>query len=322
MAINHHTMTAIISSILFGLVATVAAAVIALPNAYGANQTGLLDNVTNAPRVGAIDPRFTTHVQPEENRLSATSCLMNAVNAMMELALENFTEPIRPRNYLAPGYHPVMIVPFGLSLRSRVEARYLLWSIWEGIRWMISHQSFRQLIIRGYWDGDQVCGIWIGAAREQPHMAGSNDTMGTTARSEKLPIHQATVEPTQGLSIMDVRHPVKNFYLRVSVTAVGEILDRTDVFLAIFAALEYMAHFPNTDEVGDFEVSPDGGGTTIAIQDHAQDPAVRPPFLEYQWVILSLGQIPEYMLQQGRFTEVSFEMSVDGVLLGEGLLYG
>ena len=133
-------------------------------------------------------------------------------------------------------------------------------------------------------------------------------------------IHNATVEPTQDMTMMDVRNPLNDQHLTVSVTAIGETLGMTEFFVAIFAALEYMAHFPSTDEVVTFQISPDHEDTTIGIREHTLTPPVRPPFFEYQWVILSLGQIPNYILQQRRFTIMVIEIAVDGVPLGEGFL--
>ena len=312
-------MSIVVLGMLFSLAATIAAAVV-VPLSNGVTQTGNLYNVTNAPQLGEMDPRFTTDYEQGQERLSATSCLMNAVNAMMELALENFTEPIRTRDYMDPNHPEVVIMPIALARGQMVEARYLLWGTWEGIRWMISHQSFLDLVIGGYWDGVLVCRIWIGGTRRQLSVAGSNGTLGLTAWSEKTSIHNATVESTQGLSMMGVRNPLNDHHVTVFVTEAGETLGITKVFIAIFAALEYMAHFPSNAEVVRFQISPDDEDTTIGILEHTQAPTVRPPFLEYQWVILSVGQIPAYMLQQRRFTEVIIEIAVDGVPLGQGFL--
>lgn len=304
--------------ILLSLGANIAAAVVPLSN--GINQTSFLYNSSDAPRLGAIDPRFTTNYQQGQGRLSATSCLMNAVNAMMKLALENITEPIRPQNYIDPGFPEVVIVPIAWVPGQSIEARYLLWGVWEGIKWMISHQSFRDLVIGAYWDGILMCRIWITAAYRDLSIAGSNGTLGLTARSEEMSIHNATIESTQSLSVLDVINRLNDQHLTVFVTQVGEMLGITEVFVAIFAALRYMAHFPSTDEVARFQITPDDEDTTFGILEHTRAPGVRPPFLEYQWAILSVGQIPGYMLEQRRFTEVVIEIAVDGVLLGKGFL--
>ena len=307
---------AIIFPILLSLSVTIAAVVI-LPLS---NKASISPNATSAPRIAAIDPRFTTTYEPGPARLSATSTLMNAVNAMMELALENFTEPILARDYESPGYPEVVIVPVRLTPGYRVEARFLLWGIWEGIRWMIGRRSFQDLVVGAYWDGVLVCRIWIKRSPGALRIAGNSSTLGLTAGSEKIRIGNATVEATQGVSMIDIGSSLNDQHLTVSVIGVGEALGITEVFVAIFAALEYMAHFPSTDEVVGFQISPDHEDTMIGIIEHALTPPVRPPILEYQWVILSIGQIPEYMLLQRRFTEVIIEIAVDGVPLGEGFL--
>ncbi|KAL9137192.1 MAG: hypothetical protein Q9175_001586 [Cornicularia normoerica] len=272
-------MSIIALPILLSLGANIAAVVVLLSN--GINQTSFLYNSSDAPKLGAIDPRFTTNYQQGQGRLSATSCLMNAVNAMMKLALENITEPIRPqelyRSWLSRGRDRT----YSVGARAK---------------------------------------IWIIAAYRDLSIAGSNGTLGLTARSEEMSIHNATIESTQSLSVLDVINRLNGQHLTVFVTQVGEMLGITEVFVAIFAALAYMAHFPSTDEVARFQITPDDEDTTFGILEHTRAPGVRPPFLEYQWAILSVGKIPGYMLEQRRFTEVVIEIAVDGVLLGKGFL--
>ena len=313
----------VITPILISLAAiTSAAAVVVGPSSDEVEPLRLLHNATGAtPRIGAIDPRFSVTYQQGQTRLSATSSLMNAANAMMELALENFTEPIALRNYVDPDYPEVIIVPMPSGLGHRVEARFLLWGVWEGIRWMINHRSFRALSILARWDGILMCTIWIRGPWGKLSAASMNDTLSLITRSENISIHDATAVSTQGLRKVDVEDPLNDQHLTVSVIHVGVGLGIVEVFVAIFAVLEYMAHFPGTDEVAAFQVSPDGGDITIGIVENTRAPGFIPPYLEYQWVILSMAQIPEYMLQQSRFSEVVIEISVNGVPLGEGSLF-
>ena len=282
----------------------------------------LLHNVTGAkPRVGAIDPRFSVTYLQGQTRLSATSSFMNAANAMMELALENFTEPIALKNYVDVGYPEVKIVPTAPTVGQRVQARFLLWGVWEGIRWMISHRTFRSLLIHAHWNGILVCTVWFTGALENLSAPSRNDTVSLVARSENIFVHDATAVSTQGLRKADVRDPLDTQHVTVSVIQVGDGLGLVEVFIAIFAVLEYMARFPATDEVAAFQVSPDGGDVTIGIVENTRAPTLMPPYLEYQWAILSMAQIPEYMLQSSRFSEVVFEIAVNGVPVGEGSLF-
>ena len=309
---------AIITPILISLAAAAVG-----PSSNEVDPLRLLHNVTGGakPRVGAIDPRFSVIYQQGETRLSATSSLMNAVNAMMELALENFTDPIVVRNYVAQGYAEVMIVPMALRVGQRVQARFLLWGVWEGIRWMINHRNFRDLLIRAHWNGIPVCTIWIRGALEKLNAASRNDTLSLIVRSENISIHDSMAVSPQGLRKVDVRNPLNDQHLTISVIDIGMRLRIMEVFIAVFAALEYMAHFPSTDEVAEFEIFPDDDDTVIGVVEDARAPAAIPPYLEYQWVILSMAQIPEYMLQvQRRFTEVVVEIAVDGAPVGEAFL--
>ena len=314
---------AIITPILISWVAITTAAAVVGPSPDEVEPLRLLHNVTGGakPRFGAIDPRFSVTYRQSQTRLSATSSLMNAANAMMELALENFTEPIAVRNYVAPGYPEVIIVPTAPGPGQRVQARFLLWGVWEGIRWMINHRSFRELSIHAHWNGILMCTIWIRGAWGKLSAASRNGTLSLIARSENISIHDATAVSTQGVRSVDDRNPLNDQHLTVSVIQVGVGLGIMEVFIAIFAVLEYMAHFPSTDEVAAFQISPDGEDIMIGVVENTRAPTFIPPYLEYQWAILSMAQIPEYMLQHSRFSEVVIEIAVNGVPVGEGSLF-
>ena len=311
-------MSVIVFSILVSLTTSVAAAAIPLFNEIV--QTNFLHNLTSSPRLGTIDPRFTATYRQGQEKLSSSSCLMNAVNAMMQLALENVTEPIRVRDFIDPDYSEVVIEPIVFNSRRMVEARFLLWGVWEGIMWMIHNRSFRDLMIGAHWDGTLMSNIWIRGNRRQLSVAGGNDTLGITALSPKRSTHNATVVSTQGLNMVDARNSLNDPHLTVSVTHVGVALGITEAFIAIFAALEYMAHFPSTDEVVGFRTSPEGEDTTIGVVEHPRAHVTGPPFLEFRWAILGIAQIPRWLLRQRRFTEVVMEIFVDRVSLGEGFL--
>ena len=312
-------LVAIIAPMLISLAAAAAVAGLSFNEV---EPSGLLLNLTGAKaRVGAIDPRFSVTYLQSPTRLSATSSLMNAANAMMELALQNFTEPIAVRNYVDIDYPEVMIVPTPPALGQRVEARFLLWGVWEGIRWMVSHRSFRSLSVHAHWNGVLVCTVWFRGAWGKLSATSRNDTLSLGAGSENVSVHDATAVSKQGAREVDVTDPLNTQHVTVSVIQVGAGLGIVEVFIAIFAVLEYMAHFPGTDEVAAFQVSPDGGDITIGIVENTRAPTLMPPYLEYQWAILSMAQIPEYMLQSSRFSEVVFEIAVNGVPVGEGSLF-
>lgn len=44
-------------------------------------------------------------------------------------------------------------------------------------------------------------------------------------------------------------------------------------------------------------------------------PASTPPFLQYQWIMITLARAPPYMLREGRFVSVWMKVFVDGVNL-------
>ncbi len=310
-------MLAIILFAFFGLVTTTTAAVV--PPSNEIHQPNIPNNVTKLSRL-EIDSRFTTTYKVGQSRLPATSCLMNVLNAMIELATLNFNERVSRQVYRDADYPEVTIAFITVWPRLSVQVRYLLWGVWEGIIWMMNHQTFKDLVIGARWEGTLMSNIWIRNSYEQSSIAESNGTLGLVGQSGEISVSNATIDSTRGLSVDDARNPSNKPHVTVSVTEVGETLGIAEVFGAVFAALEYMAHFPSTDEVVGFQIAPDSGSTTIGILEHPESPAAGPPFLEYQWAILAMGIIPKVFLQQRSFTEVVIEIAVDGVHLGDGFL--
>ena len=299
--------------LLFNLTVTVPAAVV--PPSLDMSQMDLLKNVTNARKLGAIDPRFTATYRQYQGSLSTVPCIMSAVNAMTELALEDFTEQIPSRTYIDPNY-PEIVVEF-MSSDDMAEARFVLWGVWEGIKWMINHGRFRELMIGAHWDGILKCDIWIKSTRGQSSIAENSDNTGHAAQPANISTHNAMVESKLGLSSTDDGLSLVDQRVRLEVTHIGKGLGMMEVFIAIFAALEYMAHFPRINKISAFRVSPEEETTEIGILDLSEAP---PSLLEYQWAILGMRHIPGYMLQRESFTEVVFRIDVNNVPLGEGYL--
>lgn len=57
---------------------------------------------------------------------------MNAVNAMTDLALEDFEEPIVPIIYSLISFPEVIIVPEASVQGGGIQTRFLVWGLWKG----------------------------------------------------------------------------------------------------------------------------------------------------------------------------------------------
>lgn len=107
--------------ILFGWTSAISAATIPSAKTVTQNNFELLS--INATAVGNIDPRFSLTYQSDNPLLSTTPCLMNAVFAMQQLSLGNFTDHTGPRTYALPDYPTVSVVTEGTITSDTIERR-------------------------------------------------------------------------------------------------------------------------------------------------------------------------------------------------------
>lgn len=79
-----------------------------------------------------IDRHFSLQIDYGHSALPGMSILMNAVNAMTDLALEDFEEPIVPIIYSLISFPEVIIVPEASVQGGGIQTRFLVWGLWKG----------------------------------------------------------------------------------------------------------------------------------------------------------------------------------------------
>ena len=265
-------------------------------------------DVTALAAVPGIDPRFQISSEYGAPRLPGMACLMNAVNAMRDLALEDFNEPLVPIVYILDSFPEVMIAPEAVYLGGAIQTRFIVWGLWAGINAMLERSVFQTAVITLKYDFVTVGYVKIA----QP---GAQLKLGTNSTDSQRSTDKRS---TVGISVNNTQASSEN-QLSVSFNPIEPPLSGHDVLIAVLYGLMFAARFPATikvDRFGLFLRSP----YNMRIEGYpitAASPTSE-PFLEYRWIIISLAQIPEYMLQRRRFSGVSFKTRIGRVTVGEG----
>ena len=301
------------------------------------NLTDLYSSATNTTPLGDrgfgdVDPGFKVACQTGDTPLRPIACLINAVNAMANLALQDWCSSIGPVIVQLPSYPDVVIRSIAPALGPRtIPLRYVLWGIWAGVVRMLNNHAFVTMRITLTMHGIVVG--YIVFEKPSPQLitpVGSNGDSSAESLEKRSDVALAATSPSKsladstngtGLSLANITSPSSNADgLRVLVIPIGQGLPVSDFFKPIFGCLAYIARFPYTDPVNPFEVSRDDSDMRMKFRDYDPQPRTQAPFFEYQWIAKALRLLPATVLQLGRWTEVIIIMEVDGIKVGDGWL--
>ncbi|KAL6713159.1 hypothetical protein ACLMJK_009280 [Lecanora helva] len=274
-------------------------------------------NATGFEGGSTIDPRFTITSEYGMPKLPGIPCLMNAVNAMQDLALEDFEEPLVPETYFLHDFPEVMIAPEAPVLGGAIQTRYIIWGLWMGVLAMIEQRMFQTVVFTLNYDRHVVGSLRIARPEAHSPMEGTSGNSDNMTAVQRLAIRE---------HVLELPHNVTQEYndgqLAVSFRPIGPPLVDNDVILAVLYGLVYTAYFKSTQEVNSIDLSLPSP-SKMQIQASAATPDTSPadvPKLEYRWIIKSLGQIPQYMVQRKSFSGVTWRTVIDGKLIGTGQL--
>lgn len=271
------------------------------------NQTMLGENL-------AIDPRFTLKVEYGTPSLPGMSILINAVHAMTDLALEDFEEPIVPIAYRHPDFPEVIIAPIATFPGGAIQTRFIVWGLLGGVVAMAETGKAQTVAFTLEWEGKEVGYILVTNPRVRLSRPGSNSIDRLLERPEVRAISEDGKVTANLTGTIDTSNDQT---LTVSVTKTGPDLSGSDVLITVLYALAYVARFPSASQAKAFQLRPPmargmylgmvGSGTT--------------PFFRNRWIIEALAKIPQYMLNQHRFSSAAFKLIVDGVEIGRGQMF-
>ena len=274
----------------------------------------MLLNATGLRAGPTIDPQFSISSEWGRPALPGIACLMNAVNAMQDLALEDFEEPIVPITYVLESFPEVMIAPETTAPGGAIQTRFIIWGLWISVIAMVERQAFQTVVLTLKYAGVTVGYLKIAQPGAQSSLVGSNETGTVTERA-------VLMEHRRGLSA-NTPQGTNGDRFSVSFEPIGPPLPGSNVMLAVLYGLVYAAHFPSTQTADPFDLSlPSPYNMQIQLPPvSAVDAGIATdaPSLEYQWIIKSLSQIPDYMLQRKRFSGVLWRTKIDNKVIGKG----
>ena len=271
----------------------------------------------NVTTVGVIDPHFRVMTNFQDIDVNGDDCVMNVIIAMGILA-RSFTGSVESRTFRDERYPGCFIHTRTPPRDSMIEARFLVWGLYSGIRPMIQNSNWKLAEFTLLWDRRIVGFISFGTAKTAPHaLQGSRNSRvqsrrSTTASPNSLAI-SSPIEPPLGNSSA----PNPSFYIDVKPTVYGEPLLKTSVFLAVLECLLYLAPKPTSDALVALSVNPMPHDVVLNLWPMLQPGEI---FLDYGVAGLGLSTIPSNFLAQRRqqWAEVNFDYRLNNVLVGRG----
>lgn len=261
-------------------------------------------------------------------KLRITSCLINTIAALKELALGDWDRKIIDgTEYRLDSYPEVSIIITTPRRKRNIQARFVMWAICYGVINMISKKTFEFAQIEMSWGG-QVLG-WVQVINHPPGAVltkeerQANGTLDLGNQSATL----SSTNGTTGLESINITNVVTmnnandpaEARLNVTFEPYGETLGVYDVFVPVMSGLIDMARFTSTYQPHGLIMGLEGWKGFMCFLP-VMPLRTSPPFMEYAWVIRTITRVPMYMLETGRFGEVNITIGVDGVNVGFGRL--
>ena len=271
----------------------------------------------NITTVGAIDPHFHVRTNFLDVDVNEDDCVMNVIIAMGILA-RSFTETVEPRTFRDERYPGCFILTRSVARRSMIEARFLVWGLYYGIKPMIQNGNWKLAEFTLLWEGRIVGFISFGTAKTALSALQSS-------RNSRVQSRGSITASLNSLAISNHTKPLPgnasasnpSFYIDVKPTAYGEPVPKTSVFLAVLKCLLYTAAQPTSDALSAFGVQPITQDVVLRLWPISQPQDL---VLDYGVAGLGLSAIPASFIAARRqqWTEVGFEYRLNGVLVGRG----
>ena len=275
---------------------------------------------TNVTTVGSIDSRFRVITSFLNLDVDENDCVMNVIIAMGILSTREFTQLVKPQTYRDERYPKCFIQTRRPEVARSIEARFLLWGLYAGIRPMIQNNNWKLAEFTLLWDEDVVGFISFATAGTGPHIIqGGSQNPSVQSRSSPPPSPDALsisspVNPPQGNSSAP---DSASFYIDVKPTSYGDPLPKNDIFMAVLECLLYLGPKTSTDVLVAFGVSPPLYDVTLRLAPLSR---AEEPFLDYAVAGLGLSAIPSSFIagRHQQWAEVGFDYKVDFKLVGKG----
>ena len=258
--------------------------------------------------------------------LHQTSCLMNTIAALKELALGDWLGKVFDgTEYRLDTYPEVGITVATPKIDGNIQARFIIWAICLGVSKMIKEKTFELEQIELRWEQRLLGWVQIFNIPSGPGLTSEESQQKSTLDLKNLSANVTSTNHTTGLIPINITNIVTTdntndpTEARLNVTFVpyGEYLGIYDVFVPLMSGLADMAQVPSTHLSTGLFIGLEGYRGFICVLPVVPE-RTSPPFLEYGWLIRSLYRVPTYMLDNGRFGEVEIWIEVDQVKVAFG----
>ena len=264
-----------------------------------------------------IDSRFHIESYVEDILVNENDCLMNVIITMGYLSAGEFTRPIEPTIYRDSRYPSVSILIFGPDVGGGgpIEARFLLWGLYSGLRPMLQLNDWRLPEFILFWEGEKVGSISVATFGPQLSLQGSNSTNFLTQRPTKSSNSKDTsshINTTQPAS------PNPTIAIKVEPTSFGAALPKINIFMVVLECLLYLARKSSDEVLLAFSVTPfPPYNVVLRLQPIFR---TQEPFFDYGVAGIGLPTVPSKLISERhqQWTEVSFDYVVGSVLIGKG----
>ena len=298
--------------------------------------------VPNLTSLGAIDPaKFHIGIRYHKSiTLPPTSVLMNAVDVMVQLALQDFESPMTRKVFAldTSRYSNVEIIirPWDEASTATMLSGFAVLGLYDVIQSILSDptQRFKEIFSNFVYDGVDVG--WLRIKRRTVSTASLNRT-NSSFSIEQPTLPQSSKSARSPLSATEPLARTANEtalstaawddpHLAVAITPGRVTFTVYELFLAVLTFISELALRARTGHVQHLSmtiIKPPitAAGQHIVIAFKNRRSAASPPYLQVEWLIKAFGRLPLYMLSRGAFRDVrSMAVGVDGVEVGEGYM--
>ena len=289
-------------------------------------------NPANPVGPSPIDPRFAMQPLYEAVDLDEDHCLVATVQFMGLLGSARSDEPFPTKTYFDDRFPNVEIANHSPRTGGTIEARFLVWGLYLGVKDMIVTDRFKnvQFVLR--WEG-QIVGIITIRNQAGPRslLSGTNSTTDMERRSSSSSSNQlhnlSASESLDGTSFnLSIPNTLStpNTLVTVRTEFLDELLPKTSIIMALMEGILAVAsQLPRARVLDPVHAEPafpyDATLEVLPVLTrHGEE------YLTFGIVALAIRQIPAaLLLQKGEWVEVEFRILVEGTLVARGdLLQG
>ena len=205
-----------------------------------------------------------------------------------------------------------MITPEA-AIGGSVQAKYIIWGLWLGLNEMIERETFETAVFTLKWNRQAVGYITFGRPEASLDLDGVNRSEILNRRSTSIP--QTTGQSLGNSTTLSAQRLIATF------NRIEPPLLAINVLMAIIYGLAFLAHYPKEYHLDKVELSLSGPFyISLGIVDPGAGRRTESIFLEPRWIITTLSQIPQFMMQDGRWTGVEVRINVNEELVGHGVI--